>query len=185
MRDDDGVAAGAGFGVALLQPVDIALAVAELERIDHRLGQLDAVERAVVEQHGEAALRVQPHVEAAGMADEEIGLELAVKQHLAAARAFVPEIVRHLLLGDDGTDLGQDEVRQPAHRDAPPAGRRAARTPAASAATSPSTASLRPGFARLVPSRFAARRCTTAVPTPAASSTRPTDAASSGGLMPN
>ena len=81
---------------------------------------------------------------AAAAADVEIGLELAMEQHLPAARAFVPEIVRHLALGDDGADLRQDEIGEPVH------GRAAARvrTPSAQArAPRPSTASTRPGFA--------------------------------------
>src|SRR5260370_399198 len=88
----------------------------------------------------EAGLGIERHVEEAGVTDVEIGLELAVKQHLAAARALVPQIVRDLFLGDDGADLGEDKVGEPAHRAAlvPP---RAARTPAARAATSASTAS--------------------------------------------
>ncbi len=145
MRDDDGIAPGGGFGVRLLEPVGIALAIAEAQRIDDRLRQLDAGEFAVVEQHGETALRIEPHVERAGVADIEIGLELAMEEHLAAARAFVPEIVRHLLRAD----LRQDEIGQPAHG-LPPL---AARTPAASAATSASTAATRPGRARPAASR--------------------------------
>jgi hypothetical protein len=40
--------------------------------------------------------------------DVEIGFELAIKQHLLAARAFLPQIVRNRLLGDDRPDLRQD-----------------------------------------------------------------------------
>src|SRR5262245_66235735 len=49
-------------------------------------------------------------------ADMQIGLELAIKQHLFAARAFVPEVVRHRFPANRRADLRQDEIRQPAHR---------------------------------------------------------------------
>jgi hypothetical protein len=48
--------------------------------------------------------------------DVEIGFELAIKQHLLAARAFRPQIFRNRLFGDDRPDLGQDVVAQPIHR---------------------------------------------------------------------
>ncbi len=48
-------------------------------------------------------------------ADEQVRLELAVEQHLLAARAFVPEIVRHALPGDDRPDLRQHEIGEPVH----------------------------------------------------------------------
>src|SRR5438552_16411438 len=53
---------------------------------------------------------------AAIAADMEIGFEVARKQHLLASRAFLPEIVRHRLLGDNRPDLRQDEIGQPIHR---------------------------------------------------------------------
>src|SRR5215470_3684222 len=118
-------------------------------------------------------------------AHEQVRLELAVKQHLFAARAFVPEILRDVLLGDDRPDLRQDEVGEPVHQPLATAfACRAPRTPRASAATSASTASTRPGLARLRSSSEAATRCTSAVPTTAASATRATSAACSAVLMP-
>src|SRR5271167_1256643 len=53
---------------------------------------------------------------AAVAADMKIGFELAIEQHLLAARAFVPEIFRHRLPGDDRPDLRQHEIGEPAHR---------------------------------------------------------------------
>src|SRR5438067_13921631 len=53
---------------------------------------------------------------AAVAANMKIGFELAIKQHLFAARAFVPEIFRHPLPGDDRPDLRQNKIGEPAHR---------------------------------------------------------------------
>ncbi len=52
---------------------------------------------------------------AAIAADMEIGLELAVEQHLLAGWAFLPQIVRRPLLADDRADFGQDKIGEPAH----------------------------------------------------------------------
>src|SRR6185437_4482068 len=84
MRHPDRIAIAAVLRLRLLEALGIALAVAELERIGDRLRQLDAAVGTLVEQHGEAALGRQAHMVAAGMADEEVGLELAMEQHLAA-----------------------------------------------------------------------------------------------------
>jgi hypothetical protein len=40
----------------------------------------------------------------------EIGFELAIKQHLLAARTFVPEIVRHRFSADSRSDFRQDKI---------------------------------------------------------------------------
>src|SRR5438270_13598691 len=53
---------------------------------------------------------------AAVAANMKIGFELAIKQHLLAAWAFVPEIFRHPLPGDDCPDLRQNKIGEPAHR---------------------------------------------------------------------
>ena len=116
VRDDDRVAAGAERRLPFLQPVGVAFAVAESQRIDDRPRQFDPGKAAVVEQHLEAPLGADAQMMAAIAADVKIGFELAIKQHLLAARAFVPEIVRHRLPGDDRPDLRQDEIGQPAHR---------------------------------------------------------------------
>src|SRR5690242_2792552 len=97
MRHDKRVARAA-LRLRLAKPFGIAFAIAELEWIDDRLGQLDAGVAAVIEQHGEAPLRIESQMMAAIAANEERRLEIAVKQHLAAARTFVPQIVRHVLL---------------------------------------------------------------------------------------
>jgi hypothetical protein len=53
---------------------------------------------------------------AAIAAHMKIGFELAIEQHLLAARAFVPEILRYRLPGNNRPDLRQDEIGQPTHR---------------------------------------------------------------------
>ena len=52
---------------------------------------------------------------AAVVAYLEIGRQLAMEQHLLAARAFFPQIVGHVLAGQ-GPDLRQDVIGQPVHR---------------------------------------------------------------------
>src|SRR5258708_30934151 len=53
---------------------------------------------------------------AAAAADVQACLKIAVEQHLPAIRAFVPEIVGHVLLGDNGANLGENEIGEPVHR---------------------------------------------------------------------
>src|SRR6516225_3028464 len=53
---------------------------------------------------------------AAITADVKIGLELSVEQHLFAARAFVPEVVRHRVPAHRRPDFWQDKICEPAHR---------------------------------------------------------------------
>src|SRR5579883_486021 len=183
MRYDQGVATGTRFGLRLLEAIAVALAVAEFKWIGDRLGQFDARAAAFIEQQRQPLFGIEPQVMAATAADEEIGLEVAVEQHLAATRAFVPEILRHIFLRHDGADLRQDEVGKPAHRKT--AFWRAPRTPAASARTSSSTAVTKPASGLPAASTCSARRCTSAEPTAAASATRATEAACSGERMPN
>src|SRR3546814_4740032 len=80
-----------------------------------RLGQLDPVVPAIVEQHGQALLGRDPEVVAAMRADMQVRFEIAVENHLPAVRAFVPEVVRYVLLLHQRTDLGPHEVGQPVH----------------------------------------------------------------------
>src|SRR5208282_5647538 len=114
--DDDRIAAGAECRLSFLEPVGVTRAVAEVERVDDRLWQLDPRKGAVIEDELEALLSAYPQVVAAIAADVEIGFELAIKQHLLATRAFRPQILRHRLLGHDCADLRQDEIGEPIHR---------------------------------------------------------------------
>ena len=116
MGDDDGIAAGAECGLTFPETLRVAPAVAELQRVDDRLRQLDPGMDTITEDNLEAQLGADPQVVTAIAADMEIGFELATKQHLLAARALRPQIVRYRLLGDDRPNLRQDEVGQPIHR---------------------------------------------------------------------
>ena len=115
MRDNDRVAARPMGRLRLFQAVAIAPAVAKAQRVDDRLGQFDAREVAIVEQDREAPRGADAQMVAAVAANVEIGVELAVEQHLLAARTLFPQIVRHVLFADDGADLGQNKVGEPAH----------------------------------------------------------------------
>src|SRR3546814_20405504 len=97
MRHHDGLV-GTVLGLGLAQAVAVALAVAELQRVERHLRQLDRLELAVVKQQLQAPPRGDAHVEAAVRADPQAVLQLAVENHLAAARALFPEVVRHLQL---------------------------------------------------------------------------------------
>ena len=57
--DDHGVGL-AGAVLRLLEALGVASAVAELQRIDDRVGQLDPLVRAVIEQHLKPSLGAQP-----------------------------------------------------------------------------------------------------------------------------
>src|SRR5262249_29188365 len=166
---DDGVLLS-GLGLRLAQPVAVAFGVAELERVRLALGQLDAAILAIVEQQLQPARGRKAHVIAAMGADMQRRLQLAVEDHLAALRAFVPEVVRHVGLAHEGPQLRPDEIGQPAHDVLAPL------TPPESSRTSPSTASSRAAPARPSPSRCVATRSTSADPTTAPSATLATAA---------
>src|SRR6185437_317117 len=68
-----------------------------------------------VEQHAEARLAADAKMVAAMPAHLEMRRQLAMKQHLLAGRALLPQIVRHVLLGE-GADLRQHVIGQPVHR---------------------------------------------------------------------
>ena len=48
-------------------------------------------------------------------ANIERGLQLAMKNHLLAAGALVPKIVRHVLFFDEGSNLWADIIGEPIH----------------------------------------------------------------------
>src|SRR5690606_16718244 len=166
----------AGLALRLLQAIGVALGVAELERVDRNRRQLGQVVLALVEQHAEPALGVETHVVPAVRADVQLLLQLAMEDHLRAARALMPQIVRGLP-PDELLQLGPNEIGQPAHA-------RALRTPPERSRTSESTLSTISSGSGFSCSRQSAIRCTSAEPTTAASATRATSAACSGVLMP-
>ena len=111
------IAAAAESGLALAQPLGIALPIAEAERIGRDLREFELLEHALIEQHLESRLAADSEMMPAMAAHLQIGRQLAMKQHLLATRAFLPQIVGHVLAGE-GPDLRQDVIGQPVHRDA-------------------------------------------------------------------
>ena len=114
VRHRDCVAAAALRGLRLPEPVGIALAIAEAQRIERGFRLLDPLESAVIEQHLEPRRPADPEVMPAIAAHLEIGRELAMEQHLLATRALAPQIVGHVL-ARQRTDLRQHVIGQPVH----------------------------------------------------------------------
>src|SRR5579864_9603472 len=183
MRHEHRIARAASLALRLLEPLAVALQIAETKWVGDGLRQLDGREFGFVKEQCETLLRRHAQMGVAIATDEEIGLKIAAEKHLAAIRAFLPKILRHFRLrSNDGADLRQDEIRQPVHRAVSFC--RAWRTPSAKARTSASTAPTRVGSAFPAESREAAMRSTSAEPTTAASATRATSCACAGVRMP-
>src|SRR5262249_22074337 len=108
------LAAGLVAGVA--DAVLIFALVAEMERIGRHFRRRKFLEHARVEQRGETLLRTDAHVMAALRADVLRRDQVAMEDHLAAGRAFAPEILRRLrLVGHQAFDPGADEIGNPVH----------------------------------------------------------------------
>src|SRR5690606_11757579 len=91
-------------------------AVTELERIERNAGSLVLRILAAVEEMLEARVRAHAEMIVRARNDELVGLEVLVEDHLAALRAFHPEIVRDLALrGQEAADLGTHDVVDPVH----------------------------------------------------------------------
>ena len=67
-----------------------AVPVAKVQRVDDGRRKLDACADAVVKQDLQPGRGADPQMMPAMAADMEVGLELAMKQHLIAGRAFLP-----------------------------------------------------------------------------------------------
>ena len=85
---------GAGLGAIFLEPVGIALDVAEFQRIGGTSGRRQCFIVAIVEQGVEPRLDRDAHVIAGARHHEEIGLQILVEHQRAAVRTFDPEIFR-------------------------------------------------------------------------------------------
>ena len=48
-------------------------------------------------------------------ADMLVVCQLAMKNHLGAAGAFLPHVLTHIALGQDAADFGADKVSKPVH----------------------------------------------------------------------
>src|SRR5262249_8092775 len=89
----------------------------KFQGIDRILGELGALELAVVEQQLQPPLPADAKMMAAVRVrtDPQVGLELAMEDHLLALRTFFPEIVGRTRLAGQRLELGTDEVREPVH----------------------------------------------------------------------
>ena len=107
----------AGLGAGLLQPVGVALVVAERSGSAGTSGAGSASMDAVIEQRGETLLGADAHMMAALRADVLRRDQIAVEDHLAAAGAFAPEIVRRVAgcAPDQALDPRADEIGDPVH----------------------------------------------------------------------
>jgi hypothetical protein len=114
LADLEGVG-GAGLGAGVLQPVDIALLVAELQRVDRDLGQGDLGPLAVVEGHAQPVGRGDAHMVVGAGDDEAVGLDVLVEDHLPGIGALDPEVLGALAL-EQGLDARADDVGNPVHR---------------------------------------------------------------------
>ena len=126
-----------GLGAGIAEAIGVAALVAEFERIERHVGEIDGLPRAVVEEMGEALPAGHPHVEAGAGNDEVVRLEIAMEDHLAGLGALDPKVLRHFPLGEKVADLRTDDVADPAHFSSSysAASARAARTPSASSPT--------------------------------------------------
>ena len=105
------------LAAVFLQPVGIALVVPEMQRILGHLGSGDQLVSPLVEQGGKALLRTHAHMMAALRADAVGGDQIAVEDHLAAAGAFAPQIVRGRCRGAAHQPFNPwtDEIGNPIH----------------------------------------------------------------------
>ena len=84
------------------------------------MGGGNSVKTAGIEGIGEALGRTDAHVMVAIGADIQIGHQVAMEDHLAAGRAFPPEIFRRIaaalaLAGHQALDPGTDDIGDPVH----------------------------------------------------------------------
>jgi hypothetical protein len=103
------------LALAFLEPVAVTLAVAKPQRIERYGRCLHLVVLAPIEQQFEPLTDRNTQVMAAVRADPKVFLQFPVKDHLAAFRAFLPEIVGNIGLVDQRPDLGADEIGNPVH----------------------------------------------------------------------
>ena len=101
----------------LCQPILVALAIAELERIFRRDGSADFHELGVlVEKPFEPLARPDAHVMAALGAHVDIPFELRPIQHRIAGRTFDPQPFRHGARATLGLDSRGHDFLEPGHR---------------------------------------------------------------------
>ena len=115
-RDQHGVF-HAGLDARFLEPVDVALLVAEFQRILRHRRQRHGLVFAVVEEGRHAVVGLDLHVVAGARHHPLVGLEIAVKHHLARLGVLDPEVLRRLALVQKRPDFRGEDVVDPAHGD--------------------------------------------------------------------
>jgi hypothetical protein len=90
-----------------LHPVGIFLLVAEMQRIDDRLGHLDLGEDAAIEQRCETFARGDRHMVIAVGADVQIVGQFTVEQHRPALGALGPQVFGHFAAREERVDRGR------------------------------------------------------------------------------
>src|SRR6266404_4142041 len=137
----------AGRFLRLGEPLAVALAVAELERILRRDGGADFRARARVEKALQPFARTHAHVMAALRTDIQVALQLGAVQDRIARRALYPQALRDRARAPFGLDAGGHDLLEPGHwgaiiadrAGAPPAGTPPAAQTRPDSAPSPDT----------------------------------------------
>lgn len=105
----------AGARLCFLQPISVLSYVAKAKRIDRRFRRIQGLKNTPVEQHAKPVCSAQPEVMAALGTDLKVFFQVAVKNELAAARTFAPEIIGNFpLAAHELTKLGADNFGEPA-----------------------------------------------------------------------
>src|SRR5207248_6530780 len=97
------------------EPVAVALAVAELERILRRDASADFRARARVEKALQAVARPHAHVMAALGTHIQVALQLGAVQDRIARRALDPQALRDRARAPLGLDAGGHDLVEPGH----------------------------------------------------------------------
>ena len=103
----------AGLCPGIAHAVGIALLVAELQRVGDDLGGLHLLEGAAVEKQLEPPGAGNPHVVAGIRHHPLVRLEIAMEDHLAGLGALDPEVLRHVPLLQQATNLRANDVVDP------------------------------------------------------------------------
>ena len=104
-----------GLGARILETVDVAALVAELERIGGDLGNGDVFPFLLVEDRLHARHRAHAHVVVRAGDDERIGLDVLEEHELPALRALDPKVLRRFAATEEVANLRPDDVGDPVH----------------------------------------------------------------------
>ena len=99
----------------LLQPVDIALFIAEFQRVGRDLRLFERFEYAVIEEEPQPVPGWNAHVMAGRGHDPLVLLQIRMEDHFAGFGILDPEIFRHFTAAKHRIDLWPDVIRDPVH----------------------------------------------------------------------